>query len=235
MDLQYKTHVDHYMYNMSLGASYWVPLCGTGLLGWRWWISSHLSWTHIYHQDSISICRRSYQPQCICNISLSSDSVHWESLFSAAAGSNGSYFSGKYLYNCVNCRIYSVSHFSSLFYSVIIPSGISYYCSPHSNNKFHEPAPDPPLLLAFLDVCLMWLLFSYVCMGVGSFFLHPPCFPHKPYHLPMTADLFGLNFTNMKLLVYKIMGLFLLFEQSFPRRMLPYWVIMYMKRCAIKW
>lgn len=196
MNLQYKNHVDHYIYNMSLGASYWVPLCGTGLLGWGWWISSHLSWTHIYHQDSISICRRSYQPQCICNFSLSSDSVHWESLFSAAAGSNGSYFSGKYLYNSVNCRIYFVSYFSSLLYSVIIPSSISYYCSSHPNNKFHEPAPDPPLLLAFLDVYLMWLLTSYVCMGVGSFFLHPPCFPHKLYHLPMTADLFGLNFTK---------------------------------------
>lgn len=109
--LAVKNHVDHYMYNMSLGASYWVPLCGTGLLGRGWWISSHLSWAHIHHQDSISICRRSYKPQCICNVSLSSDSVHWESLFSAATGSNGSYFPGKYLCNCVNCRIYSVSHF----------------------------------------------------------------------------------------------------------------------------
>ena len=99
MDLKYKNNVDHYVCNLSLGASHWLPLCGTGLLGWGWWISSHLSWTHIHHQDSISICRRSYQPQCVCNISFSCDSVHWESLFSAATGSNGSYFPGKYLYN----------------------------------------------------------------------------------------------------------------------------------------
>jgi len=175
------------MYNMSLGASYWVPLCGTGLLGWGWWISSHLSWTHIHHQDSISICCRSYQPQCICNISLSSDSVHWESLFSAATGSNGSYFPGKYLYNYVNCRMYSLSHFSSLLYSVIMPSAISDNSSSNPNNKLHAPVPDPPVLLAFSDVCLRWLLCWYVCMSDGSFFLHSSCFAQKLYRLPMTS------------------------------------------------
>jgi hypothetical protein len=126
-----------------------------------------------------------------------------------------------------------LSHFFSLLYCVIIPSAISDYSSSHPNNKLHAPAPDPPVLLAVIDVCLVWLLCSYVCMSLGSFFLHPPCFPHKLYHLPIRADLFGLNFTNTKLLVYKIMGPFLLFEQSFPRRMLPYWVIVHMKRCAI--
>ena len=136
LDMQYKNNGDHCICNVSSGASYWLPLCGIGLLGWGWWISSHLSWTHFHHQDSISICGRSYQPQCICNVSLSSDSVHWESLFSAAAGSNGSYFPGKYLYNCVNCRMYAGPHFPTILFSCSLSSDICFHFSVHCNGNF---------------------------------------------------------------------------------------------------
>jgi len=56
-----------------------------------------------------------------------------------------------------------VSHFSSLLYSVIIPSAVSDYSSLHPNNKFRVAAPDPPVLLAFSDVCLI-VIIVLICL-----------------------------------------------------------------------
>jgi hypothetical protein len=39
--------------------------------------------------------------------------------------------------------------------SLIVPSAISDYSSSPPNFKLHAPAPDPPALLTFIDVCLV--------------------------------------------------------------------------------
>jgi len=59
------------------------------------------------------------------------------------------------IYVIVLITEYILSHFFSILYSVIIPSAISDYSSLHPNDKLHAAAPNPPVLLAFIDVCLM--------------------------------------------------------------------------------
>lgn len=51
----------------------------SGFMGWRWWRTNYLPWSHLNYQNHTCWCASGWhQGLCLWNLSIPCHSVHWE-------------------------------------------------------------------------------------------------------------------------------------------------------------